>query len=130
VYNKDTNSIALNDGGYKIFLCTEGTEQDVSPELQSFLDFVAGRSTGEEDSNLVKRLKEEVLKARDHEEWRVEYMTLLMRDKEKIEEGRKEERLKAINRMLAKGCDKAFILSLDYSEEEYEQAEQSMLVKA
>jgi hypothetical protein len=32
--------------------------------------------------------------------------------------------------MLSRGCDKAFILSLDYSEEEYEQAEQAMLVKA
>ena len=32
-----------------------------------------------------------VQKARDHEEWRLEYMTLLMRDQEMIRRGRLQE---------------------------------------
>lgn len=37
-----------------------------------------------------------VQKARDHEEWRLEYMTLLMRDQEMIRRGREEGRLQEI----------------------------------
>ena len=37
-------------------------------------------------------MEEAVYKARNHEEWRLEYMTLLMRDQEMREEGRKEGR--------------------------------------
>ena len=37
-------------------------------------------------SEFVKRLDEAVQKARNHEEWRMEYMTLLMRDNKMREE--------------------------------------------
>ena len=37
-----------------------------------------------------------VQKARNHEEWRLEYMTLLMRDQEMIRRGREEGRLQEI----------------------------------
>lgn len=40
------------------------------------------------ENNLVKEIEAEVEKARKHEEWRNEYMTLLMRDEEKREEGK------------------------------------------
>lgn len=43
-------------------------------------------------------------------------------------QGRSEERLDAIRRMIKKGCSKEFVLSLDYSEKEYNQAEQGLLV--
>ncbi len=43
-------------------------------------------------SKFVRRIESQVDKARKHEEWRLEYMTLFMRDMEKKEEG-----------MLAKG---------------------------
>ena len=45
-------------------------------------------------------------------------------------EGRAEERLQTIQRFIEKGFDKNFVLSMGYSEEEYEQAEQSLLIKA
>ena len=41
-------------------------------------------------SELVKALDNAVQKARNHEEWRLEYMTLLMRDQEMIRRGREE----------------------------------------
>ena len=45
-------------------------------------------------------------------------------------EGRAEERLQTIQRFIEKGFDKNFVLSMGYSEEEYEQAEQSLLINA
>ena len=41
---------------------------------------------------MTRRLEEEVEKARHHERWKVEYMTLLERDELMREEGREEER--------------------------------------
>lgn len=42
--------------------------------------------------NYTKKLSHAVESAARHEEWRVEYMTLLMRDQEMKEEGRQEGR--------------------------------------
>ena len=42
-------------------------------------------------------------------------------------EGKTEERINTIQKMLRKGFDKQTILSLDYTEEEYQKAESSML---
>lgn len=50
-------------------------------------------------------------------------MTLLMRDREKLAEGKQQERRAAIQRMIRKGCTKEFILDLDYTEDEYAEAE-------
>ena len=57
---------------------------DVSPELKSFLDYVAGKKN---DDSFVKELDNEVRKVRESKEWRRDYMTLLMRDQENIEKG-------------------------------------------
>ena len=62
-----------------------GDADDVSAELSSFLDFISGRNAS---GALVDRLREEVEKARKHDEWKVEYMTLEMKFFEKLEEGR------------------------------------------
>ena len=44
-----------------------------------------------------------------------------------LDEARKEERLKAIQKMIQKGLDKKFISSLDYTEEEIREAEASLM---
>lgn len=44
------------------------------------------------NNTFVQRVDDEVKKAREHEEWRLEYMTLLMRDNEMREKGRQEGR--------------------------------------
>ena len=38
----------------------------------------------------------------------------------------REERIDKIKKMIAKGCSKEFILDLDYTEEEYAEAEATM----
>ena len=74
---------------------------------------------------MVNELEKAVQKAKKHEEWRLEYMTLLMRDNEMREEGRKEgrnaERTESIRNMIKCGVAKEKILEL-YTEEEFEKA--------
>lgn len=55
------------------------------------LDWMVNKRKGK--SKFVQRLDEAVQKARNHEEWRMEYMTLLMRDNKMREEGRVEGRI-------------------------------------
>ena len=86
VYSED-------DETRKIFLCAGGTADDVSDDMKDFLDWLIGKRG---KSELVKALDNAVQKARDHEEWRLEYMTLLMRDQEMIRRGREEGQLQEI----------------------------------
>ncbi len=46
-----------------------------------------------------------------------------------LAEGRAEEKLDAIQRLLRKGFDRNMVLSLGYSKEEYEKAEQRLSVQ-
>ena len=57
-------------------------------------------------SNLVRSLDDAVQKARDHKEWRLEYMTLLMRDNQMREEGRKEGRMEVYRNLRKRGFSK------------------------
>ena len=81
---REDKEISLGDEAYKIFLNAKGIQNDVSPELKAFLDYVAGK---ESDDAFVKKLKVAVDKAKKNRAWRSEYMTLLMRDQENIEKG-------------------------------------------
>jgi predicted transposase YdaD len=47
-------------------------------------------ATGKIEGELSNALDHEVSKAKNKEEWRTEYMTLLMRDREKYNEGKAE----------------------------------------
>lgn len=84
---KEDKDISLEDGTVKIFLNTDGIQDDVSGELKAFLDYVAGKKT--EDS-FVERLDKAVKEAKKNRDWRREYMMLLVRDQENIEKGRRE----------------------------------------
>ena len=79
--------LKLDDETRKIFLCAGGTADDVSDDMKDFLDWLIGKQG---KSELVKALDNAVQKARNHEEWRLEYMTLLMRDQEMIRRGRED----------------------------------------
>lgn len=57
---------------------------DVSPEMKEFLDWMAGN--GSRNTEFIRELSRAVQKVRNHEEWRMEYMTLLMRNKKMREE--------------------------------------------
>ena len=93
--------IELGDETEKIFLCAEGTSDDVSEKMQAFLRYIASGTPSDsftnELENEVKKarneLENEVKKARDHIQWRTEYMTFLEQLEKEREEGRAEERV-------------------------------------
>ena len=78
----------LGDDSTKIFLCAGGDANDVSDDMKEFLEWLTTGKTGQ--CELVNNLDHAIQKARDHEEWRLEYMTLLMRDKKIKKKGRNQ----------------------------------------
>ena len=86
---KEEKGLALLDGTVKIFLNADSSRRDTNKELRAFLDYVAGKPS--EDS-FVKELEAALQEAKKNREWRHEYMTLEMRDRENLEIGREEGR--------------------------------------
>ena len=84
---RESPRLLLGDETTKVFINAAGTADDVSAEMKDFLDYLQGKGI---NSDFTRRIDDEVNKARAHEEWKVEYMSLFLRDQEKIEEG--EER--------------------------------------
>ena len=60
---------------------------DVSRDLGDFLRYL---SSGAAESDFTKRLDTQVESAKMKEQWRLEYMTLYMRDKDIFEDGKAE----------------------------------------
>ena len=114
------SGLVLGDETYKVFLNADGTKGDVSDELKDFLHLLRN---GYGKSQLVKKIEEQVVKAREHKEWRLEYMTLYMRDRqnreEGFEQGLKEERKNTIKSALSAGMTVDSIVKIfSYSAEE------------
>lgn len=81
------NDLSLNDEAIKIFFNTSDPKGEITDEAKAFLKYIGGVSS--EDA-YVKELQSEIENAKRNKEWMRENMTLLMRDKENIEKGRKE----------------------------------------
>ena len=97
---KEDHKILLKDEATKIFLNAHGYMDDVSDKLKAFLDYVAGKST---EDTFVKKLELAVKEAKRNREWRYEYMTLLMRDQENIEQGIKQGMEQGIKQGMEQG---------------------------
>ena len=89
----EDESIHFGDDTVKIVLNTKGTADDVSEELKNVLHYIGGE---EPKGKLAKELDEGVENVKKSEEWRRAYMTLLMRDREKIELGENKRLIKQI----------------------------------
>lgn len=81
----------LGDESYTVLVNAHGVVPD-NKKLQSFLRYIRTGAVEESDDDFVKRIHEKLLSAREHAEWRLEYMTLQMRDMENLEKGRAEGR--------------------------------------
>lgn len=86
---RECPELSLGDETTKVFINPAGTADDVSEEMTDFLNYLQGKGS---QSDFTHRIDEEVNKARAHEEWRVEYMSLLLRDHDMRAEGRAEGR--------------------------------------
>ena len=125
---KEIPDLKLGDETTKVFVNAAGTAEDISNEMKDFLDYLEGKGT---KSDFARRIDEEVSRARTHVEWRVEYMSLILRDHEKREDGRQEIRRMVVMNMLKAnepiekicsyaGCDEAYIekIQKEYHPEE------------
>lgn len=79
--------LKLNDGAKKIFFNANGYRNAEDEDVREFLKYVNGE---ESDNPFVKELKTKVAQVKANKKWRLEYVTLLMREEEIIEETRKE----------------------------------------
>ena len=109
-------SVVLGDETEKIFLSTAGQINDVDEEMLEFLAYI--EQTTEQfakmaESDLVRALHQKVTAVKTDQRMEVEYMTLLERDREKIEigreegrvEGAKNEREKNVRSLLSAGVE-------------------------
>ncbi|MDF2885127.1 MAG: hypothetical protein K0R54_5699 [Clostridiaceae bacterium] len=106
----EDNSIVLNDETQKIILNTKGILNDLSEELLEFLAYVEESTDNivkNAKGNLVKIIHKRVQEVKNDISMEAEFMTLLERDREKIEqgreEGREEERVQLAIEMLRDG---------------------------
>lgn len=122
MFCKEMPELVLRDESTKIFLCAGGNADDVSDDMKDFLNWLTTEKIG--DSELVKKLQNAVENAQNQEEWRLEYMTLLMRDNEMREEGRKEGRKDLLFSLVKDGTLSPEIAAIkaDMSAEEFVKA--------
>ncbi|SEH26192.1 Rpn family recombination-promoting nuclease/putative transposase [Selenomonas sp. KH1T6] len=90
---QEDTSILLDDGTSKVFLCTQGTLDDVSPEVKNFLAFVEGLPVKDV---WVDKVKDLIDKLKQDERKKADYMTYQMKIEEEREAVREEERQNAI----------------------------------
>ena len=90
---EEDKELYLEDETTKIFLNSKGTLNDVDKDIKAFLDYVSGEIS---NNGLVKRVDSEVSRIKRNEEWKVEYMTLLMKEREIAWEAKEEEREQGI----------------------------------
>lgn len=117
----EDNNLSLDDGTKKIILNTKGILDDVDSEMHDFLryiedttDLAAEKSSG----SLVKHIHKKVKEVKNNEKVEVEYMTLLERDREKIEEGIEQGIQKGIEKGIQKGKIDIAINLLDILEDD------------
>ena len=80
----ENKKLILNDKSYKVFFNTKGTKGRISKAAKNILKLIENNTT---EDNFTKKLAQEVQKIKENKEWQVEYMTLLMREREKYTEG-------------------------------------------
>jgi len=90
---KQDKALELGDEATKIFLNAQGTQNDITPQLKEFLDYVAGKEL-DMPSEFIIKLKVALSNAKQNKTWRRERMILYFRDQdiraEALEKGRQE----------------------------------------
>lgn len=80
----EQDGLDLGDGAVKIFLNTKGTVGEVDDDIDAFLAYVDGKAP---KGAFTRDIAAEVERIKQHNETRVEYMTLMMELKEQRREG-------------------------------------------
>ena len=81
--------IVLKDEAEKIIVNADGDRSLVTPRMAAFPDYIKGKKPEDE---FVERLDSAVEKTKAHNEWRLDYMSLMEKLRDEREEGRAEGR--------------------------------------
>lgn len=98
---KEHPSLSLGDETTKIFLNTKGNMHDVDTEMLEFLSYIENTTdtfAAHAISPLIKEIHKRVTEVKQSKEMEVEYMTLLQRDRENIQQG--QESMAALTKVL------------------------------
>lgn len=106
---KEDMGIPLNDGTRKIFFNAKSYAKAEDEDVREFLRYVNGEKG---DNPFVQIIDNKVVKVKSSKEWRREYMTLMMRDRENHKQGKQEERRKIIRNMILQEFDDEQIMML------------------
>ena len=95
----ESPDLALGDEAVKIFLNTKGIVPDIDPEVRELLSYIENTTdafAAQAESPLIREIHEKVIHIKSSKEMEAEYMTLMQRDRENIEEGRELGRAEGI----------------------------------
>ncbi|MCM1548600.1 MAG: Rpn family recombination-promoting nuclease/putative transposase [Clostridium sp.] len=84
---RENPRLAFGDETVKLVLNTKGTEGEVSQELLDFLRYI---ETGIPTDDYTQELENEVNRVRRNEKWRLDYMTLYLKQQESYMDGKEE----------------------------------------
>lgn len=85
---KEALELELEDGTSKVFVNAKGNTVNLSEDFRAFLQYLNGEII--EGNSFISTLENEVEAARNKEEWRVEYMSLMVEFRERYKEGKED----------------------------------------
>lgn len=85
---KEALELELGDGTSKVFVNAKGDTGKLSEDFRAFLRYLNGEII--EGNSFISALENEVEAARNKEEWRVEYMSLMVEFRERYKEGKED----------------------------------------
>lgn len=85
---KEALELELGDGTSKIFVNAKGNTENLPEDFRAFLKYLNGEII--KDNSFISTLENEVEAARNKEEWRVEYMSLMVEFRERYKEGKED----------------------------------------
>lgn len=100
---KTLKELNLEDDTNKIILNTKGIMKDLNEELIEFLEYVEhsdDTTAKKTKGTLVKNIHKKVIEVKNNASVEVEFMTLLERDREKLEEGFEAKAIDVAREML------------------------------
>ena len=95
-------TLEIGDMATTIFLCTNGSEEGVDPDIISFLKYVDGKAA---EGKFTQDFAAAVEEIKEHVEMRREYMTLMMEIEEKIDADLKERVAKERDSWIEQGIE-------------------------
>ena len=127
--------IKLKDDAYRVFVNSECDLSKIkNNNLKAFIELIRDGFHTNTESPLTNKILNEIDRVKRNEGWRTDYMTQKERDLDMIhrgqQEGRQEEKIQMVGKLLDKNMDISFISEVTgLSNKEIEELQRSILIK-